>query len=110
VTGTAGTARVKSTSLQTAKVKKATTKVKASVLGTVKGGTVRIRIRLSATGVKPRGTVVVRVAGKRVARIETRGTSTARVPIGRGARHKVTVTYLGSQQAARGRTTLVVRR
>ena len=74
------------------------------------GRSVRLRIGLSAVGVKPRGTVVVRVAGKRVARIESRGTSTVRVPLGRGVRHKVTVSYLGSKQAARARTTLVLRR
>ncbi len=112
VTGAAGTFRVDSTSLQTPTVRKATTTVKVSVVGRKKvtGRSVRLRIGLSAVGVKPRGTVVVRVAGKRVARIESRGTSTVRVPLGRGVRHKVTVSYLGSKQAARARTTLVLRR
>lgn len=110
VTGTADGSPIESTSLQTAKVRKATTKVTASVLGKVKGSSARIRIELSATGVKPRGTLVVRVGGKRVARVQTRGTSTVRVPLGRGARQKVTVRYLGSQVAGRDRTTLVVRR
>ncbi len=111
VTASAGAARVGSTSLQTERVRKATTTVKVSVLGTkVKGRSVRLQITLSAVGVKPRGTVIVRVAGKRVARLESRGTTTVRVPIGRGARHRVTVTYLGSKQAAASRTTLVVHR
>ncbi len=111
VTASAGASRAESTSLQTESVRRATTTMKTSVRGKkVKGRTVRVKVVLSAVGVKPRGTLVVRVAGKRVARRETRGTTTLRVPIGPGARQKVTVTYLGSKQAARARTKLVVRR
>jgi hypothetical protein len=114
VTASAGDSRAESTSLLTERVRKATTTVKVSVLGKLgkkaKARSVRLKVALSAVGVKPRGTVVVRVGGRRVARVESRGTTTVRVPIGRGARHKITVTYLGSKQAARGRTTLVLRR
>ena len=111
VTASAGASRAESTSLQTGRVRRATTTMKVSVRGkNVKGRTVRLRVVLSAVGVKPRGTLVVRVDGRRVARRETRGATTVRVPIGPDARHRVTVTYRGSNQAARARTRLVVRR
>jgi hypothetical protein len=111
VTASAGTSRADATSLQTDRVQRASTKVKVSVLDReVQGRAVRLRISLSAVGVKPRGTVVVRVGGTRVARVESRGRSTVRVPIGRGARHRVKVVFLGSKKAARATATVVVRR
>ncbi|MBD3915141.1 family 78 glycoside hydrolase catalytic domain [Nocardioides hwasunensis] len=111
VTATAGTLRAESSSLRTDRVRKATTKVGVRVLDKkVTGRSVRLRIDLSAAGVKPRGKVVVRVGGKRVARVKARGTTTVRVPIGRGATHRVTVVYQGSQRAARATAKVVVRR
>ena len=111
VTASAGTARAESTSLQTDKVRRAKTTVRLSVPDkVVRGRSVRLRISLSATGVKPRGTVVVRVDGRRVLRVESRGRTTVRVPIGPGRRHKVKVAYRGSKHASRATATLVVRR
>ena len=109
VTATAGASRAEATSLQTDRIAKATTKVKVRVLSRA-GRSLRLRIALSAVGVKTRGTVVVRVDGRRVARVTSRGRTTLRVPIGPGARHRVAVTYLGSEHAARATTRLVLRR
>ena len=109
VTATAGASRVDATSLQTDRIAKATTTVKVRVLGRA-GRSVRLRIALSAVGVKTRGTVVVRVDGRRVARVDLARHDHPPGAVGRGARHQVAVTYLGSKQAARATTTVVVRR
>ncbi|SEB91338.1 NPCBM-associated, NEW3 domain of alpha-galactosidase [Nocardioides exalbidus] len=109
VTATAGASRAAATSLQTDRVGKATTTLRVKVLDRT-ARSARLRIALSAIGVKVRGTVVVRVDGTRVARLTSRGTTTLRVPIGRGGRHRISVTYLGSQQTTRATTKIVVRR
>lgn len=111
VTATSGALRAESTSVQTDRVRKATTKVRVSLVGQrVKGRAARVRVALSAVGVKPRGTIVVRVDGRRVARLKSRGRTTLRVPVGPGARHRVKVAFLGSRQAARASATTVGRR